>query len=631
MIEAKKNWMTPDKNIESGIIFFRNIFSVKKTTVLEFDYSMDEYGAVFLDGELLEYGSERSCASHWYCNHVKCDLDAGEHELIFRVLFLDQELRPWAWMSVAHGLYFNETTGLLNNNSWQWRQLDCQLFLPQPDWGQAPRVHINRTETANSPKTWCGVVWRSDERELFPAVLKSMRKEAITDFCREDSVSRTVITLPFYSCVTVDYLFSGSGSVDIRYYESPDLVSQPLNLAEPGVVYDHIELTGETYRWFDLWFRAGKVVEFCFNGTVKLEKVNFFRTGYPWVFDRMSRQPEDRRLEQLFTKAIRTLECCSMHTYMDCPFYERMQYVADSRIQMLTCYQISSDRSLPRKALFTMGQAMRRDGALECRYPAKDEKMFHIFEPTEKCNPMLPGFSILYIQMLHDYAQLREDDELVRELLPVARRIVSWASGFLKNNILKDLPGWNFLDWLPEWNNGIPPGCVGGCGCTLNWIFVRSLLDLADLERVFGTPGRELAYREMAAEITEAVIHAFFVPERGLFAENEQLDYFSEHAQVWALLAADRREVLPGLLAGDLDQCGIAFSFYYMAICRLYSCEEAFAKRLEYYLTMAEDPRLDTLPEEFVNWRSWCHAWSSHSLYFYYAPRVGILDPIRTL
>ena len=34
MIEAKKNWMTPDKNIESGIIFFRNIFSVKKQPYL---------------------------------------------------------------------------------------------------------------------------------------------------------------------------------------------------------------------------------------------------------------------------------------------------------------------------------------------------------------------------------------------------------------------------------------------------------------------------------------------------------------------------------------------------------------------------------------------------------------------
>ena len=39
---------------------------------------------------------------------------------------------------------------------------------------------------------------------------------------------------------------------------------------------------------------------------------------------------------------------CAHETYMDCPYYEQMMYVGDTRLEVLTTYAISrDDRACP--------------------------------------------------------------------------------------------------------------------------------------------------------------------------------------------------------------------------------------------------------------------------------------------
>lgn len=52
--------------------------------------------------------------------------------------------------------------------------------------------------------------------------------------------------------------------------------------------------------------------------------------------------------------------------------------------------------------------------------------------------------------------------------------------------------------------------------------------------------------------------------------------------------------VLPSLRKGDLDQCGIAFSFYYLEACRAFRQKELFLARLERYLQTADQPDMRT-------------------------------------
>ena len=623
-------WMRSpvDENIPH-IAIFRNVFTIDEACEKVLEYSADEVAMVFLDGEFIHCGPEHGSFNYYYTARVPLKLAPGKHVLSFRVNCLSWELRPYGQETIRHGLAVFNCEDWLPAENFGCHVLDCQLDVPQPDWGIAPKVTLHKN---SHPETVYGlgdddwfkpVVWFEDNRDLYAPELPHVRRDEFTSYRREGDF----IYLDRYEIFFAEYLFEGEGTVTLRYYESRRNIG--CGAPEPGMLHDTFEVQG-SLRWHDLWYRSGKVAEIRCSGTARLKDVHFYRTGYPFVFDLMKKLPEDARQANLLKKALHTLECCTYDIYMDCPYYEQLMYVADTRVQMLETYAISSDHRLARKGVRMLSLSNRVDGALACRNPGKDkEKYYNTHAPTARANPLIPGFALLYPQMVHDYGRLREDDELVRSLLPVVRNIIDWALSYMQDGIVRNLPGWNFIDWLPNWENGIPTDCVNGCGCTLNWFLVRTLKDAADLERVLGCAENQQRYEALAAELTENIIRKFYVPEKGGFAENEERNYFSEHAQVWALVAADRQEVMDFLCSGTLDECGIYFSFYYLCVMKLYGREDMFAKRMERYLTLAEDPDLDTMPEEFKNWRSYCHAWSGNCLYFYNVDRVNLLDKIK--
>jgi hypothetical protein len=120
----------------------------------------------------------------------------------------------------------------------------------------------------------------------------------------------------------------------------------------------------------------------------------------------------------------------------------------------------------------------------------------------------------------------------------------------------------------------------------------------------------------------------YFNVEQGLFADDLEQQHFSEHAQIIALLTNQiSPPIAAGLLSGlqrlDLAPTSIYFSYYYLEACYKWRNAGLFFQRLAQWYKM-ERTGLKTLPEEFANPRSDCHAWSSHPLYHYYASVLGI-------
>ena len=614
IIPQEKFWMEPaDAVAAPAVLFYRNRFRVERETELALRYSADERCVLFLDGERVADGPERGAPGLWYYGKLSVAVAPGEHTLTARVLMLGETFRPMAQCSVRCGLFVEERSRLLDAR-WECRIADCCRYTaPQPDWGTVPRLEVQPGYEwglyRGEGEGWREAVRFADRRELHAPALPAMRCEPVMRYEWDGRMVR----FSEYMLYHAEYEFSGEGTVEIRYFEHPE--SRPEETCAPEHYRDRFTLPGGRVRHHDLWFRAGQALEFRFSGNAKLEQMSFRRTGYPyrWNVDFHDDAPGRRAL---LAAAKRTLECCTWETYMDCPYYEQLQYVADSRIEMLSGYAVTGDRRPMEKALRLLALGQRSDGALACRYPARDRQ--ENFVPCEHAAPLIPGFSLLYIQQLHDFARLRHNDALVRELLPAARRIAAHAAGHLDGGILRRLPGWNFLDWRPDWKNGIPPFCEEGGGCTLNWLFVQSLRDLADLERNFGSAVHAAAYEQQAAELERAVTALFYDEARGCFAEDQEHRYFSEHAQVFAILTAGRTDLLPLLRKGELDKCGIYFSFYYFEVCRLHGLDDCFARRLASYEKLALSG-LSTLPEEFRNWRSFCHAWSAHYLYFHYS------------
>ena len=102
-----------------------------------------------------------------------------------------------------------------------------------------------------------------------------------------------------------------------------------------------------------LWWRAGRYIEITVETAdqeIKIDNISFHETHYPLKKEGKF-VASDKSLTSFFPTAWRTMEMCSHETYMDCPYYEQLMYVGDTRLEVLVNYVMTSDDRLPRKAL----------------------------------------------------------------------------------------------------------------------------------------------------------------------------------------------------------------------------------------------------------------------------------------
>jgi alpha-L-rhamnosidase len=152
----------------------------------------------------------------------------------------------------------------------------------------------------------------------------------------------------------------------------------------------------------------------------------------------------------------RVMEMCSHETYMDCPYYEQLMYVGDTRLEVLVTYTWTTDDLLPRKAIATFGSSRKGPGFTQSRYPCKSEQV-------------IPPFSAWWVAMVHDFAMWRGDLALVRQMLPDVRGVIDAFMDVRNSDGLIAAPlGWNFMDWVPSWKYGIPKDGDAGVSGLIN-------------------------------------------------------------------------------------------------------------------------------------------------------------------
>ncbi|WP_431217922.1 hypothetical protein ACQ86N_00460 [Puia sp. P3] len=76
-------------------------------------------------------------------------------------------------------------------------------------------------------------------------------------------------------------------------------------------------------------------------------------TGYPF------KQPsefvtDNPEIKKILDIGWRTARLNAWETYTDCPYYEQLQYIGDTRVQAVITYYNSSDDRLPRNAIELM-------------------------------------------------------------------------------------------------------------------------------------------------------------------------------------------------------------------------------------------------------------------------------------
>ena len=100
---------------------------------------------------------------------------------------------------------------------------------------------------------------------------------------------------------------------------------------------------------------------------LRIENLRSWFTAFPFE-ERARFQSNDPVLSQIWQIGWRTARLDAHDTYMDTPYWERMQYIGDTRIQTLISYAVASDDRLARQAIQAFNDSRISDGITRSRY-----------------------------------------------------------------------------------------------------------------------------------------------------------------------------------------------------------------------------------------------------------------------
>lgn len=375
--------------------------------------------------------------------------------------------------------------------------------------------------------------------------------------------------------------------------------------------------------WFST-FRFIRLLITTSESPLTLCRFTYRETGYPLeVKTRVS--TSDPSLDDIWQISENSLRACMQETYVDCPFYEQLQYAMDSRSEMLFTYAVSADDRLARGTLDDFARSQRADGLINACYPT--------------CKPnVIPEFSIYYILMLHDHMMYFGDAALIRRYLPVAERILEFFAGLLTpEGLVGQIPGsqmpggsyWGFVDWADGWTMGVPPAAKKGPLTMDSLMFCLGLQKAAELVEFLGRTNQAEEYRSMASRLQHGV-RKYCTGKDGLLTDGPGLDAYCQHVQVFAALTDTltgneaKNALLYTLKHPELPHCSVAMGYYLFRALEKTGLYEHTDALWDKWRTMLSNHLTTCQESDGCYVRSDCHAWGALALYELPAVILGI-------
>ena len=126
-------------------------------------------------------------------------------------------------------------------------------------------------------------------------------------------------------------------------------------------------LSWRTYRYVRLQVETA-------GEPLTIDRLDGTFTGYPFTLDARL-DTDDAELQKMLEIGWRTARLCAVETYMDCPYYEQLQYLGDTRIQALVTLYNSADDRMVRNFLYLADISRSVDGITKSRYPTNSSYM----------------------------------------------------------------------------------------------------------------------------------------------------------------------------------------------------------------------------------------------------------------
>jgi len=386
--------------------------------------------------------------------------------------------------------------------------------------------------------------------------------------------------------------------------------------------YDIIICDGGINRMFEpLWWRTFRYVQIEITTKEESLLLNQFYslfTAYPLseLADFNSSEP---LLTDIFRVGWRTQRLCAGETFFDCPYYEQLQYVGDTRIQGLVTFYVSGDTLLWRKAINDFYDSRMPFGITQSRYPSSEPQL-------------IPTYSLVWITMLWDYMLHCSDNEFIQSMLPAVLDILQWfEERFNLNGLPGKVEGWNFVDWVEydEWDSGVPPMDQENNSAIIGLQYVYTLQKAVELFEQFNMYELAKRWENVSEKTLKAILTLCWDNERKLIADTPEKRTFSQHANILAVLTSAwpqemQKEIILRINKDTtIAQCSYYFKFYFTEAIKKAGLGELYLETLVPWKEMLQNG-LTTFMEGPEPSRSDCHAWSASPLFHFYSFICGI-------
>ncbi len=677
------NWIAMPGETENiyGVYYFRKTIDLTtKPGKFVVHVSADNRYKLFVNGTLVSLGPARCDQYHW--NYETVDLSpflVSGKNTVTAIVWNEGLYRPEAQISVRTAFMMQGNTPaeeILNTNE-SWKCTRDNAYKPLPGFFAASTGElVDRTKTINGwmlasfdDKTWpaaaklfgCqpkgnsdGLGWMLVPNKLPPMEMTyqrilSCRKATGIQVPASFPAQKTAITIPANTTatllldqtfltnayLTLNFSKGAHAAISLGYAEAlvkeftvygakkgnrNDVEGMIFSGRKDSLISDGTN--GQSYT--NLNFRTFRYIQlkvYTKDEPLTIDDIYGTFTGYPFKEPSQFYTDNDE-IKKILEIGWRTARLNAWETYFDCPYYEQLQYIGDTRVQAIISYYNSTDTRLARNAIELIDQSRISDGVTFSRYPTRSTQI-------------ISTFSLWYIGMLHDYWMYRGEDAFIEDKLLGARAILKFFGKYQDSGgSLINTPYWTFVDWASgsgNWFVGAPPKGSDGNSSILDLQLLMAYQWAETLERKLGVKHYADVYLQKAQQLKRTIQNKYWSPEKGLYADTKEKNSFSQHANSLAILTGmlskqDMQKVGKQMLSDNsLTQCTIYFKYYlHQALIKAGLGNDyvnwlgIWRKNIEWGLTTwTEDSNV-----EFT--RSDCHAWGSSPNIEFFRTVLGI-------
>ncbi|MDD6210137.1 MAG: alpha-L-rhamnosidase C-terminal domain-containing protein [Bacteroidales bacterium] len=389
--------------------------------------------------------------------------------------------------------------------------------------------------------------------------------------------------------------------------------------------YDEIIANGREKQYYSpLWYRCFRYLHIHIQTQEEplvLKSLKHLFSAYPFK-ENAYFNSGDKELSKIWDVSWRTARMCAHETYNDCPYYEQLQYIGDTRIQALVSLVVSGDERLMKQAIQQFAASMDKEGMLQAAYPSSG-------------NNVIPPFSLYWIGMVYDYYKYRDDPFFIKEQIQYILPILEWYAQYIDSSkgLLGKMPGWHFVDWPDEWawlkTRGLPAGVEEGESAILSLQYAMIADQAAEILNAFGYKEQSDRYTRFAKILKDGVQSSCFDEKRGCYANTPAKKEFSQHVNALAILCGlkegkEAEHIAEYILQDrDIIKCTVYYNFYLHRALAKIGRSDLFLSNLKPWIDMLR-LNLTTFAERQEPTRSDCHAWSASPMFEFLSGVCGI-------